>query len=104
MTATIPCPLCGQPTTAEQRPVEFDDNGLPLAGGVQRGFGVPVLGSGKWQVALNGIKLDDCFAFDRNEGWVWINERDADDKLIIVGEEIQVKKLFGRVTVTPMFL
>lgn len=75
-----------------------DLDGIPFAISVVEGLGLPTVSpcNAKYDVMLDGEKIDRVIAFDRNAGFVWINTGRA------VGDEWEAVKLSGEVVVEPI--
>lgn len=95
------CPLCKSALSddvimKERGQPDLDDQGIPLACSAQHGFGLPVIQPGYWAVALDGVPVDRCVAYDRRSGEVWRYTGE------IVGDELRIERLEGAVTVRPL--
>lgn len=107
MTDEVTCPVCKSkvarlPIMGEMVPPEFDDLGVPIACAVSSGFGVPVVQPGSWAVAVDGVPLKRCVAFDRRAGAAWHFAEGPDGNVIVIDGEAYVERIDGIVTVQPV--
>lgn len=103
----VTCPVCKSsvdrlPILGEMLPPELDDQGVPYACSVHEGFGLPIVQPGSWAVAVDGVPLKRCVAFDRRAGVAWHYPEGPDGKLIMAGDELYVERLEGIVAVHPL--
>lgn len=107
MNDEVTCPVCKSrvarlPIMGEMLPPEFDDLGVPIACAVSSGFGVPVVQPGSWAVAVDGVPLKRCVAYDRRAGAAWHFAEGPDGNLIVIDGEAYVERIDGIVTVQPV--
>ena len=98
------CPLCGHSITAEQKPIERDLDGIPLAASIMPGLGIPWADpqSLRYKVFLGGQELSGCVGFDRMQNVAWRYSVDEGGRYIIKNGEFRVEQVSGEVTVKPV--
>jgi len=80
--------------------IHRDLDGIPIAIAVEDGLGLPVVCpmNAPYDVYRNGNKVEACVGYDRDAGSVWINTGR------IIGNEWEIARLTGTVTVEPIDL
>ena len=100
---TIACAVCGNPIPNERKPVEYDDDGLPIAMAVAEGYGVPQVSSPvDLAIFLDGEEQRGCVGFDRKRNIIWRSQVDPAGNFFLRAGEIAIEQVFGVVTVKAL--
>lgn len=81
-------------------PIVFDQDGLPMEGAMETGFGVPVLSIRQtcFQILLDGGPVDKVVAFSRPDRWVVRLQSDYRGQTVFNGRGAVQERLHGDVT------
>lgn len=69
---------------------------IPRQGSVEA---TPHLCGPNIHVSIDGVETDDCVAYDMDEGWAEVLERNAEGKLFLRGDGIAEKRVYGEIRV-----
>lgn len=96
------CALCGNPITAEQRPIVIGADGLPDACALRTGLGVPVVNLGVMvTVSCDGEHLRRCVGYDRVRGLAW-RMAEAGGRVMTKDGDAVIEMVEGVITVERM--